>query len=165
MSLAIRQPHNLGNLGEDKLSPICPCYQLLTSSRDTIFTCGYAHTHPYMQARTVHKRTARQKHVNNRNDAAVSSASWLPFVIRMSSKGAFNGTAHHSREWQHPDTLGVAYAAGAIKAPWQLRGLFQCHNKSLVLRSRALTPFYWELVRGRHVLHRGSSSRQSVSSQ
>lgn len=39
------------------------------------------------------------------------------FVIQMSGKGAFNGIAHHSSEWQHPDTLQVPYVAGAIKAP------------------------------------------------
>lgn len=41
----------------------------------------------------------------------------LLFVIQMSRKGVFNGSAHHSGEWQHPDTLRVPYAAGAIKAP------------------------------------------------
>lgn len=49
--------------------------------------------------------------------AAVSSTSQLLFVIQMSRKGAFNGIAHRSSEWQHPDTLQVPYVAGAIKAP------------------------------------------------
>lgn len=85
------------------------------------------------------------KHDNNREMQHYHLHHCCSLSSRCQGKELFNGTAHHSSELQHTDTLRVPYAAGAIKAPWQLWRLFQCHNKSLVLRSHALTPFFWEL--------------------
>lgn len=75
VSLAIRQPHNLGNLGKDRLSPTrlsaLSAADISLSDTKHILTHTYAHT---LLTCTYTKEPSPQ-HVNSCKDAALSSTS------------------------------------------------------------------------------------------
>lgn len=105
----------MGNLGEDSLSPVMSALSAADISlKEYILILAYAHTDTNV---FVHKKNHSRNMLTTAKTAQYTSISPSLFVIQMSGKGAFNGIAHHSSEWQHPDTLQVPYVAGAIKAP------------------------------------------------
>lgn len=167
VSLAIRQPHNLGNLGEDRLSPVMSALSAADISLRDRAHAPNTHTGAYilMYNVHVHKRTvsknaltiAKAQHYRVHLSCCLSykrPGKELLIVLHIIAVSGSIQTHSESptppEQLRHPDNCG---------------GSFQCHNKSLVLRSHALTPFYWELVRGLRVLQRGSSSRRSISPQ
>lgn len=74
VSLAIRQPHNLGNLGGDRLSPVMSALSAADISlRDDehILTHAPARTHRSIRGRTQ----KNEKHANSYKDTALSCTS------------------------------------------------------------------------------------------
>lgn len=77
VSLAIRRPHNLGNLGEDRLSPVMSALStadIRLRDRNYILTHTQAHAHYICICARPQKERA-PKRVNNCKDAALSSTS------------------------------------------------------------------------------------------